>query len=100
MSACRTTLRAVSEHFGLILKVHHRFSKPDGAEWNQVPNYNGKIPPETDVYAAHTIAITLSGISNGKPISLQRLACSQLARHLVDYLQTAKNISCTLASLN
>jgi hypothetical protein len=98
MSACRTTLRAVSEHFGLILKVHHRFSKPDGVGWDQNTSYNGKIPPETDVYAAHTIAITLSGISNGNPISLERLAGSQLARHLVDYLQTAKNIPYILAS--
>ena len=78
----------MSGHLALSLLVQHRYCL-DGEHDDGTHSVITRIPPETDVYAAQTIIISLSGALNNANVSAQRMASSQLVRHLVDYLQTA-----------
>jgi hypothetical protein len=78
----------VSGHLALSLRVQHRYCL-DGGHDDGTHSVIARIPPETDVYAAQAIIISLSGALNNTKISAQKMASSHLVRHLIDYLQTA-----------
>lgn len=79
----------MSGHLALSLHVQHRYCLDGVNDDNETHTVIARIPPQTDIFAAQTITVTLSGALNNAKIPAQKMVSSHLVRHLADYLQMA-----------
>ncbi|GLB38533.1 hypothetical protein LshimejAT787_0503980 [Lyophyllum shimeji] len=84
--ACRSRIRAASEHCGLCLDVRHRLVAGNPSD---AVHYLGKtrVPDDVDVLVASNVVITLSGVLDGRTVSAEEVYASALCQHLVDYFR-------------
>ncbi|KAJ7202786.1 hypothetical protein GGX14DRAFT_462247, partial [Mycena pura] len=80
--ATASTIRAASPHCRLALTATHCFSPTLSG-----PAKKARFPEDVDVLLAPELVFTLAGVLDGSTIDAAAILVSQLAKHLVDYLQ-------------
>ena len=83
--ATASTIRAASPHCRLALTATHCFSPTLSG-----PTKKARVPEDVDVLLAPELVFTLAGVLDGSTIDAAAILVSQLAKHLVDYLQAVK----------
>ncbi|KAH6911534.1 hypothetical protein BKA70DRAFT_859348 [Coprinopsis sp. MPI-PUGE-AT-0042] len=86
MPVLKSRLRAVSDNLTLVLRTQHGLSM-DSIHLEPCSKILARLPAEIEVYAAHTITITLAGTVNNIAVQADEIASSQLAKSLHDYFE-------------
>jgi hypothetical protein len=90
--ACRSKVRAASDHCSLTLNTRHRLVAGEPSD-TLYPVNRTRFPECVDIRLASNLVVTLSGTLDGSEIPAAEIIASSLAQHLVDYLQTV-NMRC------
>jgi hypothetical protein len=89
--AYSSKVRAVSDDSSLVLSARHCFIA--GRSSDKLYNIKqSRIPVDVDVIAHSNLTLTISGVLDRVKVSVEDIAKSAVAHHLVNYLRTVRFI--------